>query len=332
MQGQHRSAVTLCGLSSVLWWALFLWPPSTASCLELLRSYLKEPPWDVDLLNWNFFLQLPWFSWKRCFRWKFLWSCRNGQALCRWWCLLWGKEAEEQWAQGFPLLAAVGPCIIQESERQQILFHWANTCSFERLFFHADVEQEELLLSSLAVFLTGKRFSCQSSVGSYSSELLAHVLYGQRPTRILRNLFPGGYSGSQQGSLRISSQEGTVVPNMPHSAVLWCRELELPIVVCWVGPLLSLLSRFLQKWATSCWRRVLEPVGKSPGDRNGEGMLRSSLTTVVGKGCMACSAAKCRSVGWGMEKDGLKEGRGKAVCFFFFSGCLLLGLCCCVHI
>lgn len=55
MEGQHGAAVLLCGLSSVLCWAHFLWPASTtSSCLELLRAYLKEPPWDVDLLSWNF--------------------------------------------------------------------------------------------------------------------------------------------------------------------------------------------------------------------------------------------------------------------------------------
>lgn len=90
------------------------------------------------------------------------------------------------------------PCIIQENERQQILFHWANTCSFERLFFHADMEQEELLLSSITVFLPGNQFSYQSSGGSCASE---HVLYGEGPTRILIKLFPGGYSGSRYATL-----------------------------------------------------------------------------------------------------------------------------------
>lgn len=50
---------------------------------------------------------------------------------------------------------------------------------------------------------------------------------------------------------------------------------------------------------------VLAPEAKSPGERSGGGVLRSTLAVMVGRGCMACPAIKCRKerrLG-GLEED-----------------------------
>lgn len=60
---------------------------------------------------------------------------------------------------------------------------------------------------------------------------------------------------------------------------------------------------------------------KSPGKRNGEEALRTTLAAVVGKGCTACPAVKwrkeCRVRGW--RRTGcFKESREKAGKSYFF--------------
>lgn len=61
---------------------------------------------------------------------------------------------------------------------------------------------------------------------------------------------------------------------------------------------------------------VLAPEAKYPGERSGGGVLRSTLAVMVGRGCMACLAVKCRKKcrlgGWRRTRC-LRESREKAI-------------------
>lgn len=72
---------------------------------------------------------------------------------------------------------------------------------------------------------------------------------------------------------------------------------------------------------------------KSPGKRDGRGVLRNTPAAVVGRGCIAGPAVKCQKqckLGAGGRAGCLRESRAKAI---FFWGCLLFQFVCCgVHI
>lgn len=112
-----------------------------------------------------------------------------------------------------------------------------------------------------------------------------------------------GYSVSQYATLSGSGMHS-------WGCLLWYNGW-VPYYLCWAdfcsnGP--PLVGRGDQL--------LLGPVAKSPGERNGEGMQRSILATVVERACMACPAAKCRRqcrLGTGGRQ--IKRGQGES-CFF----------------
>lgn len=137
--------------------------------------------------------------------------------------------------------------------------------------------------------------------------------------------------GGQEESSGNTFWEGTTAPDMPHSAAMWCTELELPLWCAGWVPYYHCSADFCCNVGGGCWNSGEVSCGEKWWRDAKECSVHSGW-----KGMYGLPAAKCRKeCRLGTGGGQVKRRQGKSFFFIFFfliSRCLLFGICCCVHI